>query len=134
MTSNWPSTAVSPAASVSAPQSFSGFCCECACLSDTRFGNAVLNAARAASVTTALESQDVAHRLNLRLVDLFHQAPFLLTPTVAGHTPVGSASGLVCWDGARFSRDYARGLPEVRVQAACACTPEGDTEAGARLH
>ncbi|MGN6693288.1 MAG: amidase family protein, partial [Aquihabitans sp.] len=48
-----------------------------------------------ASVTTALESSDTAHALNLRLVELFHQAPLLLTPTVAGHTPVGSDYGLV---------------------------------------
>ena len=48
-----------------------------------------------ASVTTALESSDVAHRLNLRLVELFHRAPLLLTPTVAGQTPVGSDYGTV---------------------------------------
>ena len=48
-----------------------------------------------ATVTTALESSDVAHRLNLRLVDLFHQAPILLTPTVAGQTPVGAGFGTV---------------------------------------
>lgn len=48
-----------------------------------------------ATVTTTLESQDVAHRLNLRLVELFHRAPLLLTPTVAGHTPVMGAQGTV---------------------------------------
>ena len=48
-----------------------------------------------ATATTALSAADVAHRLNVRLVELFHQAPLLLTPTVAGHTPVGSAAGLV---------------------------------------
>jgi Asp-tRNA(Asn)/Glu-tRNA(Gln) amidotransferase A subunit family amidase len=48
-----------------------------------------------AGPTTALESSDTAHELNLRLVELFHQAPLLLTPTVAGHTPVGSDYGLV---------------------------------------
>lgn len=48
-----------------------------------------------ATVTTALESSDVAHRLNVRLVELFHQAPLLLTPTVAGQTPVGSDAGTV---------------------------------------
>ncbi|MFN8018642.1 MAG: amidase [Acidimicrobiales bacterium] len=48
-----------------------------------------------ATPTTVLEAQDVAHRLNLRLVEAFHRAPLLLTPTVAGHTPVGSAPGLV---------------------------------------
>jgi Asp-tRNA(Asn)/Glu-tRNA(Gln) amidotransferase A subunit family amidase len=45
--------------------------------------------------TTALEVMDLAHHLNLRLVDVFHRAPLLLTPTVAGHTPVGAANGLV---------------------------------------
>ncbi|MGI8709715.1 MAG: amidase [Acidimicrobiales bacterium] len=45
--------------------------------------------------TTALESQDEAHRLNLRLVELFHRAPILLTPTVGGQTPVGDAFGTV---------------------------------------
>lgn len=48
-----------------------------------------------AGPTTALESSDTAHLLNLRLVEIFHQAPLLLTPTVAGHTPVGSAAGVV---------------------------------------
>ncbi len=48
-----------------------------------------------ATPTTALESSDTAHALNLKLVELFHQAPLLLTPTVAGHTPVGSDYGLV---------------------------------------
>lgn len=48
-----------------------------------------------ADPTTALSSSDVAHRLNLRLVELFHQAPLLLTPTVAGHTPVGQDYGVV---------------------------------------
>lgn len=48
-----------------------------------------------ASVTTALESSDVAHRLNVRLVELLHRAPLLLTPTVAGQTPVGSEQGTV---------------------------------------
>src|SRR5690606_20723302 len=49
----------------------------------------------AATVTTTLEVQDLAHRLNIRLVDLFHRAPLLLTPTVAGQTPVGSGFGTV---------------------------------------
>ncbi len=48
-----------------------------------------------AGPTTALESSDTAHLLNLKLVELFHQAPLLLTPTVAGHTPFGSAAGVV---------------------------------------
>lgn len=52
-------------------------------------------ARKVAGPTTALESSDLAHRLNLRLVELFHEAPLLLTPTVAGQTPVGDAHGTV---------------------------------------
>ena len=48
-----------------------------------------------ASPTTALEVSDLAHQLNLRLVELFHRAPLLLTPTVGGQTPVGSAYGTI---------------------------------------
>lgn len=52
-------------------------------------------AREAATVTTALETMDLAHRLNVRLVELFHQAPLLLTPTVAGQTPAGADPGTV---------------------------------------
>lgn len=45
--------------------------------------------------TTSLEVQDLAHRLNVRLVEVLHEAPILLTPTVAGHTPVGDGFGTV---------------------------------------
>ena len=48
-----------------------------------------------ATITSTLETQDLAHRLNLRLVELFHKAPLLLTPTVAGQTPIGDAYGTV---------------------------------------
>lgn len=48
-----------------------------------------------ATITSALEAQDLAHRLNARLVEVLHEAPLLLTPTVAGHTPVGDAFGVV---------------------------------------
>ena len=51
--------------------------------------------ASTAGVGSVLEVQDEAHRLNLRLVELFHQAPLLLTPTTAGQTPVGSGFGTV---------------------------------------
>ncbi|HEY4376362.1 MAG TPA: amidase family protein, partial [Acidimicrobiales bacterium] len=47
------------------------------------------------SATAAIEVQDLAHRLNLRLIEVFHRAPLLLTPTVAGQTPVGNGTGLV---------------------------------------
>ena len=48
-----------------------------------------------ATTTTTLEVQDVAHHMNLRLVELFHKAPLLLTPTVAGQTPTGDGFGMV---------------------------------------
>lgn len=44
---------------------------------------------------TALEVQDLAHRLNVALVEVLHRAPLLLTPTVAGQTPVGGGAGTV---------------------------------------
>jgi len=47
------------------------------------------------SVTTAIEVQDLAHQLNVRLVEVLHTAPLLLTPTVAGQTPVGDGFGTV---------------------------------------
>jgi len=48
-----------------------------------------------ASAADVLRSQDLAHALNLQLVDLFHQAPFLLTPTVAGQTPLAGEFGRI---------------------------------------
>ena len=41
------------------------------------------------------EAADACHRLNLALVDLFHQVPLLLTPTVAGQTPVIGGAGTI---------------------------------------
>ncbi|MBA3280779.1 MAG: amidase [Acidimicrobiia bacterium] len=48
-----------------------------------------------ATLTSALEVQDLAHHLNARLVDVLHAAPILLTPSVAGQTPVGASFGTV---------------------------------------
>ncbi|MEZ5179088.1 MAG: amidase [Acidimicrobiales bacterium] len=48
-----------------------------------------------ATLTTALEVQDLAHRLNVRLVQVLHEAPLLLTPTVGGQTPVGAGYGTI---------------------------------------
>lgn len=47
------------------------------------------------SITTPIEVQDLAHELNLRLVEVLHRAPLLLTPTVGGQTPVGARPGTV---------------------------------------
>ncbi len=49
----------------------------------------------AATPTSVLEVQDLAHQMNARLVEMFHRAPLLLTPTVAGQTPVGGDFGTV---------------------------------------
>ena len=38
---------------------------------------------------------DAGHTLNLELVDLFHQVPLLLTPTVAGQTPLVGEPGTI---------------------------------------
>jgi Asp-tRNA(Asn)/Glu-tRNA(Gln) amidotransferase A subunit family amidase len=42
-----------------------------------------------------LAAQDACHTLNLRLVDLFHEVPLLLTPTVAGQTGPAGGNGTV---------------------------------------
>ena len=38
---------------------------------------------------------DTCHRLNLSLVELFHEVPLLLTPTIAGQTPVIGGFGAI---------------------------------------
>lgn len=48
----------------------------------------VMEWARASvSATDFARAADAGHGLNLRLVELFHRAPLLVTPTVAGQTP-----------------------------------------------
>jgi aspartyl-tRNA(Asn)/glutamyl-tRNA(Gln) amidotransferase subunit A len=42
-----------------------------------------------------VQAIDACHRLNLTLVDLFHQVPLLLTPTVAGQTPRVGEQGTI---------------------------------------
>ena len=42
-----------------------------------------------------LAAQDACHTLNLRLVELFHDVPLLLTPTVAGQTGPAGGNGTV---------------------------------------
>jgi Asp-tRNA(Asn)/Glu-tRNA(Gln) amidotransferase A subunit family amidase len=42
-----------------------------------------------------LRAQDRAHELNLRLVDLFHRTPFLLTPTTAGQPGAPGRQGVI---------------------------------------
>jgi len=39
------------------------------------------------SAVDLIKAQDAPHRMNVRLVELFHQVSLLLTPTVAGQTP-----------------------------------------------
>ncbi len=47
------------------------------------------------SVVDFVTGMDECHRLNLRLVELFRDARLLVTPTVAGHTPVCGRQGIV---------------------------------------
>lgn len=47
------------------------------------------------SGTDVLRAMDAGHRLNHRLVELFHEAPVLLCPTVAGQTGAVGAPGTV---------------------------------------
>lgn len=42
-----------------------------------------------------VEAQDACHRFNLALVELFHEVPLLLTPTVAGQTPKVGEPGMI---------------------------------------
>lgn len=42
-----------------------------------------------------VRAQDSTHRLNVRLVELFHKVPLLLTPTVAGQTPRVGEQGTI---------------------------------------
>ncbi|MCU1352986.1 MAG: putative amidase [Acidimicrobiales bacterium] len=48
-----------------------------------------------ATPADVIRAQDTAHRLNLRMVEVLHEAPFVLTPTVAGQTPVNGSQGRV---------------------------------------
>jgi aspartyl-tRNA(Asn)/glutamyl-tRNA(Gln) amidotransferase subunit A len=52
-------------------------------------------AATSLSVVDLVEAEDACHRLNHRLVRSLGRAPLLLTPTVAGRTPVVGQPGLV---------------------------------------
>jgi aspartyl-tRNA(Asn)/glutamyl-tRNA(Gln) amidotransferase subunit A len=45
--------------------------------------------------TRLVEAIDTCHRINLVLVELFHEHSLLLTPTVAGQTPLSGESGTI---------------------------------------
>ena len=51
----------------------------------------------AADTTTIdmVKAEDQCHLLNLRLVELFHDCRVLVTPTVAGRTPISGGQGMV---------------------------------------
>jgi aspartyl-tRNA(Asn)/glutamyl-tRNA(Gln) amidotransferase subunit A len=46
-------------------------------------------------VLDVVKALDLAHLLNVRLVELFHRVPLLLTPTVAGQTPTIGRHGTI---------------------------------------
>jgi aspartyl-tRNA(Asn)/glutamyl-tRNA(Gln) amidotransferase subunit A len=57
---------------------------------------AVMEWARSSvSAVRFVRAGDACHVLNLALVDLFHEAPLLLTPTVAGQTPRAGEQGTI---------------------------------------
>ena len=81
-----------------------------------------------ATATDVLCAQDTAHRLNLRLVEILHRAPFLLTPTVAGQTAHGSDHGVINGepDPAWVSFTYPFNLTRSPAGTVCAgFTPDG---------
>ncbi len=47
------------------------------------------------AVADVIEAGDAAHRLNLVLVELFHEATLLLTPTVAAQAPAPDELGIL---------------------------------------
>jgi len=47
------------------------------------------------SAVDFVEAEDACHLLNLRLVEVFHHARLLVTPTVAGQTPVCGSQGTI---------------------------------------
>jgi aspartyl-tRNA(Asn)/glutamyl-tRNA(Gln) amidotransferase subunit A len=56
---------------------------------------AAIDAFGQVSGAALLAANDECHRANLRLVELFHQVPLLLTPTVAGQTGPAGGNGTV---------------------------------------
>jgi aspartyl-tRNA(Asn)/glutamyl-tRNA(Gln) amidotransferase subunit A len=47
------------------------------------------------SATELVRAEDACHRLNIRLVELFHEVPLLLSPVCAGQTPRSGGQGTV---------------------------------------
>jgi aspartyl-tRNA(Asn)/glutamyl-tRNA(Gln) amidotransferase subunit A len=83
------------------------------------------------SHTTAvdlIDAQSVAHQLNLRLIELFHQAPFLLLPTVAGQPGAPGADGLL--DGKSDANWVAFTYPFNLTRSPAGTVPIGRTSAG----
>ncbi len=54
----------------------------------------VIDAATSISALDLVRAEDACHALNLRLVDLFHDARLLVTPTVAAAPPLRSQDGM----------------------------------------
>lgn len=52
-------------------------------------------AADTVSAVDYARAEDTGHRLNVALVELFHRAPLLLTPTVAGQAPRSGEEGTI---------------------------------------
>jgi aspartyl-tRNA(Asn)/glutamyl-tRNA(Gln) amidotransferase subunit A len=81
-----------------------------------------------ATGTDLLAAMDECHHLNVRLVELFHQVPLIITPTVAGQTGLIGKQGTI--DGAEnvgwVSFTYPFNMTRSPAGTVCA----GFTEAG----
>ena len=67
----------------------SGYCCDPGLREQMGYGKDHVAA------PDVLGAMDTAHRLNVALVELFHDVDFLLTPTCAGQTPPPGEFGTV---------------------------------------
>ena len=81
------------ALSVSRPQSFSGFCCECACLTAIRFGAVALNLAKSAGETLAVKLEALPVAGALRRTPSLRRACNVLDGHVT-HPAVAEALGM----------------------------------------
>ncbi|MEO9224294.1 MAG: amidase family protein [Acidimicrobiales bacterium] len=77
-----------------------------------------------------VDAQSVAHQLNLRLVTLFHKAPLLLLPTLAGQPVAPGAEGIGTIDGEPDINWVRFTYPFNMTRSPAGTVPVGRTSAG----
>ncbi len=82
----------------------------------------------AGSAEALVHAEDVGHELNLHLVELFHDARILLTPTTAGVAPRSGEAGMVNGQASRGWVAFTYPFNMTRSPAGSVCA--GFTEAG----